>query len=191
MTQPDQPFTTPTHERTHDRRSRRAPSKRQRYRTWIAACLVLLGIALVGGWIALQRAYDGRIVPNITIQGIAVGGLRPDAASMALRQQYAALLKAPLIVQAAEQRWTPQAEAIGLRVPIDATVAQAFALGRGPNALLDIVLTREVWASGRALPLVATSETDRLHAYLETIADDLRMTGVHKIPLDSQDELKV
>jgi vancomycin resistance protein YoaR len=160
---------------------RRSPRFRTRPIIWVvSACLLVLGLLGVGSWFALQRAYDGRIVPSVRIAGIAVGGLRPEEASDLLQQRYGAFAAQPLTLTFAEEQWQPAASEIGLRVPIEEAVAQAFAIGRRPDALLDLGATRVVWANGQEVALAITLDSEQLNRYLTTLAK-----GLHIAPQDA------
>jgi vancomycin resistance protein YoaR len=176
MTQHDQSLRsqpTPSQPANRQSRSRRAT---RRSLLWISSAFVIaLAVVLSGGWLLLQRAYDGRIVPNVVVQGVSVGGLRPEEAKAALQQRFADLLGTPLTVSALEHTWTPTAAEIGLDLPIGAAVAQAFAIGRGPDNLLDLDAARRVWANGQQMTLTATVDRPKLKRYLETLAAPLTL----------------
>ncbi|HMQ30125.1 MAG TPA: VanW family protein, partial [Chloroflexaceae bacterium] len=171
MAQQDHSLTTP---QPADEATRRH-SRRQRggLWRWLAVILATFALTAVGTVLAFGRAYDGQIVQNVTVRGLPVSGLGPEEARAALRERYAELLQAPLSLTFGERSWAPTAEEIGLQIAIDAAVDQAFAVGRGPDALANLLDRGTLLSTGRDLPLGVTLDEQRLTAYLAARADEL------------------
>ena len=149
--------------------------RKQRRRTWMwfFAPLTLAALIALGTVYALGRAYDGQIVQNVSIDGLAVSGMTPEAARAALRERHAALLQTPLTLRLGERSWTPTVEEIGLDVAIDAAVDQAFVVGRGPDVLASLVERGMLLNGRRDIPLQVKLDESRLAAYLARLSEEL------------------
>jgi vancomycin resistance protein YoaR len=140
---------------------------------WLGVFVSMLALTAIGSALALGRAYDGEIVQNVTIQGMAVSGLRPDEAAAALRERYAAVLQTPLTVRFEERTWTPAPDEIGLQIAIDGAVERAFAVGRGPDVLGNLQERGALLQTERDIPLDVTLDEGRLNSFLEARAEEL------------------
>ena len=86
--------------------------------------LVLLGI------VGFQAAYSGRIFPGVTIGGVAVGGLEPEEAKIALSQQLTYPVTGTIIFSDGDQSWEYSPMELGFLLDNNTSVDQAFAHGR-------------------------------------------------------------
>jgi vancomycin resistance protein YoaR len=171
MTQQDHSLTNPQPADVAARhRSRR---RRGGLWRWLAVILATFALAAVGTVLAFGRAYDGQIVQNVTIRGLLVSGLGPEEARAALRERYADMLQAPLTLTFGERSWAPTAEEVGFQIAIDAAVDRAFAVGRGPDALANLLERGTLLSAGREIPLAVTLDAQRLTAYLAARVDEL------------------
>lgn len=101
-------------------------------------CLVSLGVAVA---VQIVRA-EGRILRNVSVGGVDVGGLTPEEAREALRTALRALNIAgvsfgyenrALTVKASETSAAPPSQS-PITYDIDAMAEEAFAFGHGPDA---------------------------------------------------------
>lgn len=141
-------------------------------RSGIALLVVFVGVSLVGLFL-LDRAYSGRIIPNVAIQGLNLDAQTPDQASAALRQHYAAFLEAPVSVEYNSQTWQPTLEQIGVELRIGEAVDRAYSFGRGANVLTSIPEAIRIWREGIDLPLRISIDQQRLQAYLLAIGREI------------------
>src|SRR5204863_89988 len=74
--------------------------------------LVMLGAG--GGLYYLDRSYQGKIYPNVTVQGLNVGELTQQEAEAALRARYGAFLQHPATLTYGEQSWQPSYADVGI-----------------------------------------------------------------------------
>ena len=171
MAQQDQSF-SPTQPVEPIARPRR---RRQRKSLWIwpVVMLAVLALTALGTVFALGRAYDGQIVQNVSVEGIAISGLTPEAARAALRERHAAMLQTPLTLRLGERSWTPTVEEIGLDIAIDGAVDQAFAVGRGPDVLANLVERGTLLNGRRDIPLQVELDETLLAGYLTRLSEEL------------------
>jgi vancomycin resistance protein YoaR len=147
----------------------------RRRRVWpllLTICLVALG-ALAAAPYALSFWQRGVAFGNVSIQGQLVGGMEAGAISAALQSRYQAFLDAPLTLSFEGRTWSPTLSQLGARLDLDATAADALAVGRrgGP-----IERARELWALWRGgvdLAPRLTVDGATLQAYLAGLAAEI------------------
>jgi vancomycin resistance protein YoaR len=164
--QPEPTYTRPT----------RRPRRRLRTFLWGSGITLLL-IALLAGaglWY-LNRTFAGRIYPNVAIQGIDVSQLTPEEARTAIHNQYDGLLNNPLTMTFNGRSWEPSAETIGLTLNIDATIDEAYGLGRGGNLINSLRAISGIWRDGYDIPIALTIDEHVLKAYLVDVTRDLTL----------------
>jgi len=94
--------------------------------------LVALATAFIG-WVFLQRMdrlYRGHIYPNVYALGVPLGGMSPEAASVALEAVADQVDTGLLVLTDGEQRWSYPWSVAGLRVDTMGTAQAAHAIGR-------------------------------------------------------------
>ena len=89
------------------------------------------GLAVAG----FQMWYVGRIYPGVSIAGVEVGGLTPQAAALRLEEQITFPMQGKIVLQEGGRIWTVTPAEMGLRLDANASVDRAFQVGRqGPLA---------------------------------------------------------
>jgi vancomycin resistance protein YoaR len=139
----------------------------------LVTLVLLLLIGAIGSLIALNRAYSGRIIPNVAVQGIRLDQMQPDAARELLHRHYAAFLATPVLFVFEERTWQPTAAEIGLSLDIEAAVDRAYTVGRGADLYRSLPDTVNAWQDGVELPIHLTVDQHRLQAYLINMAREL------------------
>jgi vancomycin resistance protein YoaR len=141
---------------------------------WIGALVTLfvaLGASL--GHRLLNWAQDGRVLPGVNVQGVALGGLSPSEAAEAIEVRFGALANVPVAFSYADKTWAPPAGEIGVSVALDAAVTEAYGLGRSGSLADRVRESLRVWREGAALPLRITVDQQQLQAFLLTLAREL------------------
>lgn len=101
---PDQVVHPPAVQRGTGRRTRRKVSRGW----WWLLLVVLSGLAIVGtGMVFLDRSYAGRILPNVTVRGVAVGNMTREEARAAIEASFAPFLAQPVVLTYSGRSWTP------------------------------------------------------------------------------------
>ena len=160
----------------------RPPRRRGDGWLWFALAvimLVLLGIA--GGITSVYRSYEGRIYPNVSIQGIAVGEMTPEQAESALRLRYAAFLRQPVVITYGDRQWTPTLDELGMTFDFRGAVDTAYNAGRGRGVVDDIRELVAIWQHGLDIPLHVSYDETRAQAYLMQLARE-----IERAPVDAQ-----
>jgi Uncharacterized vancomycin resistance protein, COG2720 len=141
--------------------------------------LVVLGIA--GGITSVYRSYEGRIYPNVSIQGIAVGEMTPEQAESALRSRYAAFLRQPVVITYGDRQWTPTLDELGMTFDFRGAVDAAYNAGRGRGMVDDVRELAAIWQHGLDVPLHVSYDETRAQAYLTQLARE-----IERAPADAQ-----
>jgi vancomycin resistance protein YoaR len=160
----------------------RPPRRRGDGWLWFALAvitLVVLGIA--GGITSVYRSYEGRIYPNVSIQGIAVGEMTPEQAESALRSRYAAFLRQPVVITYGDRQWTPTLDELGMTFDFRGAVDAAYNAGRGRGMVDDVRELAAIWQHGLDVPLHVSYDETRAQAYLTQLARE-----IERAPADAQ-----
>ncbi|MFQ3632239.1 VanW family protein [Roseiflexus sp.] len=148
---------------------------------FVLAVLALIVLGLAGGAAYIYQSYQGRIYPNISIQGIAVGEMTPDQAEAALRARYAAFLRQPLVITYGDRQWTPTLDDVGMTFDFRGAVDMAYNAGRGDGLLDDAREIAAIWQHGLDVPLHVSYDETRAQAYLAQLARE-----IERAPADAQ-----
>ncbi len=160
----------------------RPPRRRGDGWLWFALAvmtLIILGIA--GGITSFYRSYEGRIYPNVSIQGIAVGEMTPEQAESALRLRYAAFLRQPVVITYGDRQWTPTLDELGMTFDFRGAVDAAYNAGRGRGVVDDVRELAAIWQHGLDVPLHVSYDETRAQAYLMQLARE-----IERAPADAQ-----
>ncbi len=148
---------------------------------FVLAVLALIVLGLAGGAAYIHQSYEGRIYPNVSIQGIAVGEMTPDQAEAALRARYAAFLRQPLVITYGDRQWTPTLDDVGMTFDFRGAVDMAYNAGRGNGVLDDAREIAAIWQHGLDVPLHVSYDETRAQAYLAQLARE-----IERAPADAQ-----
>ena len=109
-------------------------AKKQRNGFAIAACILipLLVLGMLGYYFFfMYEPDDQKILPNVTVAGVDVGGLSKEQAISAVQTEYAAVLaKDPMTVVILDQELQLTPEQTGVSLDVTAAVEAAYELGR-------------------------------------------------------------
>jgi vancomycin resistance protein YoaR len=140
----------------------------------VAILLAVLVAALaIGAAFAFDRAYEGRVLPGVSVAGVDVSGL--DKAQLRQRLAAISILPGSLELVSDGRRVTVSPADLGATVDVDAAVAAALAVGRASGPLADAPERIAVWRGGREIPLAASFDPMKLRAWLSARADQLRV----------------
>ncbi len=146
----------------------------------IAVLLLILVVGTGAGLYYLDQSYQGKIYPNVSIQGIAVGEYSQDQAEAALRQRYSAFLGAPATLTYAGRTWTPTPEDLGISFDFSGAAESAYRAGRGNGVVANLLEVKAIWDNGLELPLHVSFDQTKMRAYLESIT-----AGFNQAPVDA------
>ncbi len=143
-----------------------------------------LAAGLASALFALPIVYTGRmdrrILPGVSVGGVAVGGLTPEEAGQRLAAQFAAYRarEVRVVLPAAGREWRVAPAALDVQADIAGIAARALTIGRAGRALPLAQLA--VLVRGTPVPLPVTLDGARLDALLKEWA-----AGVTAPPVDA------
>jgi vancomycin resistance protein YoaR len=157
-----------------------APRRRRRRAggplEWLIVLVAAAALAAAAATLALllaEREFARRIYPNVSVRGVAVGGLTPDEARAAISRHYGEFLYAPVEIQYGDRTWRPSADELGVRLELDEALAAAFAIGRGDTRASNVRTAAAIWQQGADLPLRLVIDQAAAQRYLLRVAAEV------------------
>ncbi|MFL5800565.1 MAG: VanW family protein [Roseiflexaceae bacterium] len=150
----------------------------------VLSLLIVVLLAALGGLYYLDRSYQGKIYPNVTVQGLPIGEMPPTAAEAALRARYGEFLRQPATLTFGGRVWRPTPAEIGIAFDFKGAVDQAYHAGRGNRMIDNLQQIAAIWQNGLDLPLRVTFDQTAMQRYIMHIRDELDVA-----PADAQMDL--
>jgi vancomycin resistance protein YoaR len=155
-----------------------------RWKRWLIAAaatfMLLLVLAAVGSYV-LASGNNGRVMPGVSIGGVAVGGLSPDDAKHKLNAALPDVSAGSLTVTAGSVQQKINYADIGRAYDFDATIRSAMSFGRQGNPIEQLGDDIRAMTSGVSFtPTVAYDE----HALQQRIAQIVATAQV--TPVDAK-----
>lgn len=143
---------------------------------YIVMTLLVLSLAGAGGGLYyLDRSYQGKIYPNVTVQGLQVGEMTPQQAEEALRARHADFLQHPLTLSAGSRQFQPSPADIGVSFDFQGAVSSAYRAGRQNGLIENLQEVYAIWQNGLELPLRVTFDQAKLREYVATNTASLEL----------------
>jgi vancomycin resistance protein YoaR len=151
-----------------------------------ALLILLIGVLLAagGGLYYLDRSYQGKIYPNVTVQGLPIGEMTPAAAEAALRGRYEDFLRQPVALTFGDRVWRPSLEQVGVSFDFKGAIDQAYRAGRSNGMVENIQEVAAIWQNGLDLPLRVTFDQGAMQRYIAGLRAELESP-----PADAQLQL--
>ncbi|MGC8873371.1 MAG: VanW family protein [Chloroflexia bacterium] len=162
--------------RSAHKRLRRPPRGRRGWIFWLVP--VLLGLAVWLGLLGAERHYRGRILPNVYVAGVPVGGLTPEEAEAALRRRFHSFQERPVTLTYEGRVWYPRGDQLGLQVAWDQAVQDAVAAGR-EGSFLGRWWERLKPPPRRDVLLPVVLDKGVLQSYLQELAQEIDMPALN------------
>jgi vancomycin resistance protein YoaR len=147
----------------------------------VLSLLIVLLLAALGGLYYLDQSYQGKIYPNVTVQGLPLGEMTPTAAEAAIRARYEDFLQQPATLTFGDRTWHPAPEEIGIAFDFKGAVDQAYQAGRGNRMFENLQNIAAIWQDGLELPLHVTFDQAAMQRYIAGLRDELDVA-----PADAQ-----
>ncbi len=164
------------------RTTRRPPSRGASGIVYVLlSLLVLVMLGAGGGLYYLDRSYQGKIYPNVTVRGLNVGELTQQEAEAALRARYGTFLQHPATLTYAKQSWQPSYADVGINFDFKGAIDRAYRAGRGNGLIENLQEVYAIWENGLDLPVHVTFDQNKLRAYVAGVSADLEQA-----PIDAQ-----
>ncbi len=135
--------------------------------------MLLLALLLLIALVGVQLALEDRIVPGVQVGEVQIGGLaRPEAAA-ALSARYGAVEDEVYTFTYGDRAWRAKAAELGLRLPLEALVAEAFEIGHAAESRQRFQQQASAWFQGAQLPLMLRFDEAQALAYLEGLRAEI------------------
>lgn len=96
-----------------------------------AAAGMLIYVTAVIVWVlGYQLMYAGRIFPGITVAGVDISGLRPDAAALKLSQTLSYPISGKVVLRDGDNAWTASPAQLGMVFDASSSAEAAYRIGR-------------------------------------------------------------
>ena len=139
----------------------------------LVTSLVALGTGTSAGAWSQSVSQDQTVLPRVSVGGVDVSGLNQSDARDLIKTAVDTFLAEPFVFLGTSQegvskRFELSAEELGLLIDVEASAAQAFALGHDSNRFKNVADQVSVAFGGGALPLQAGYDPDILDNAFET-----------------------
>jgi vancomycin resistance protein YoaR len=158
--------------------------------------VVLILIAAGGVWfLSIERRYQQRIYPNVSILGVNVGGLQPAEAEAAITEHFRAFTDAPVILNFEGRSWRVSGNDLGLVMGVNDSVQQAYKIGRTRDMMSNVQTIWQTLQQSMAVPVLivvdeakAQASVARLASIIDAPAHDpkLHMEGTTLVVKDGK-----
>jgi vancomycin resistance protein YoaR len=158
--------------------------------------VVLILIAAGGVWfLSIERRYQQRIYPNVSILGVNVGGLQPAEAEAAITDHFRAFTDAPVILNFEGRSWRVSGNDLGLVMGVNDSVQQAYKIGRTRDMMSNVQTIWQTLQQSMSVPVLivvdeakAQASVARLAAIVDAPARDpkLHMEGTTLVVKDGK-----
>lgn len=116
--------------------------------------VLLIAVAAGGIWfLSIERRYQARVYPNITILGVNIGGLSREEATQALLDHLRPFRETPIVLNFEGRNWNVTGTELGMDVSYEASIEQAFTIGRSRDMLSNMQTIWQVMKSGLEIPV--------------------------------------
>ncbi|MBZ0320803.1 MAG: VanW family protein [Anaerolineae bacterium] len=154
--------------------------------------LVLLFFLLVAGIAGYQFTYQDRIYPGVsTIFGLNLAGMTKDEARAALANRFTYPEDATFVFRDGDKTWEYTASELGVTMNIEATVNEAYNVGRNRSGLGNLFDQWDVWRSGYPLAPVITYNQSEAEQILGQVSNDFVNRPVQDATLTIQNRQAV
>lgn len=164
--------TAPPRRRTM-RRARRMPRYQVSPRQLVLSTVFIAVLIVLLLPYAMQLYYQGRAMPGVTVQGMAVADLEPQAIAAALEARHGDFLRQPLTVRYADQIWRPTLADLGVTFDMEGTMHDIMQAGRQGDPFSRLYdLWRLWWHNIDVAPRLIVDEQQLQH-YLIALSEEI------------------
>jgi vancomycin resistance protein YoaR len=153
-----------------------------------ALLLLLIAVAAGGVWfLSIERRYQERVYPNITILGVNIGGLSKEEATQALVDHLRPFRETPIILQYEGRNWNVSGAELGMDVSYVDSIEQAFTVGRSGDMLANMETIWQVMKSGFEIPVTVVVDERKTQESVARLAPVINQPATDpKVVLDGQ-----
>ena len=150
----DTPSDTPRRSTSGALLSHRVRVRRQGQLMMNGLLVLLIAVATGGVWfLSIERRYQDRVYPNISILGVNIGGLSKVEATQALVDHLKPFRDTPITLSFEGRNWNVSGAELGMDVSYLDSIDQAFTIGRSRDMLTNMETIWQVMKSGLEIPV--------------------------------------
>ncbi|MBI5929148.1 MAG: VanW family protein [Chloroflexi bacterium] len=154
--------------------------------------LVLMFFLVVAGIAGYQFTYQDKIYPGVsTIFGLNLAGMTKDEATAALANRFTYPDDAIFVFRDGDQTWEYTASELGVTMNIEATVNEAYSVGRSRSGTRNLFDQWKVWREGYPLAPVITYNQSEAEQILAQVSNDFVNRPVQDATLTIQNHQAV
>jgi vancomycin resistance protein YoaR len=120
-----------------------------------------------------EHRYAGRVLPGVTVAGVAVGGLDAPGATARLEASVRPVLDRPLRLRAGSEEWVRPLHALGRQARVAEAVEAALGVGRRGGFLARTRDRVQAWRRGVDVPLAYATDAVQTRRAILAIADQV------------------
>ncbi len=132
--------------------------------------VILYFSLLMVGVLIYSLIFIGKIYPGVTVEGIKVGGLRPEDASAKLAEGISYPTTGMITFQNGSQTWVAIPHEVGLFFDAENSAVQAYRYGRKEGLLMRPILQLRALVFGANIPAEFMFDEQSANRYLQNIA---------------------
>ncbi|MCL4562714.1 MAG: VanW family protein [Chloroflexi bacterium] len=134
---------------------------------------VFFFLALLAGFAYFEWSYSGRIYPGVSVAGVDVSGLSPQAAAERLSGGLDFPERGRILLTDNSRTWSTSPAKLGFFADPESSVMAAYQIGRTGLPLQRLNSQLEAWFSGQSLPAIWVLDQRVAQRYLQAIAQQI------------------
>jgi vancomycin resistance protein YoaR len=134
--------------------------------------LLVFTTLLLGSVLAFELHHAERIYPGVWVWGTDVGGMRPEEAAAALKENLEINMLL-VTLRGPDRSWGVRPADLGVQIDTEATLAPAYALGREGSWSENLSRRLQLLLEAETLPPVAVYDEQVARFYLEALANEV------------------
>jgi vancomycin resistance protein YoaR len=135
--------------------------------------VALLFIAAAAALFVFRQTYDDKVYPGVYVAGVSLGGMTESEARAALEDRAAEFEGSRAYLDALDRHWAPTLRELGATVDVDASLAQAMAVGREDDGKARVGSVLETLREDTWLPLTVDMSHSELEAWAAGVDAEL------------------
>ncbi|CAN5779430.1 VanW family protein [soil metagenome] len=133
----------------------------------------VLFIAAAAALFVFRQTYDDKVYPGVYVAGVSLGGMSEAEARQALEARAAEIEGSRAYLDALDRHWAPTLAELGASVDIEASLAQAMAIGREEESKARVGSILETVREDTRLPLSIELSQSELEAWATGVDEQL------------------
>jgi len=148
-------------------------TKNKKFAMWSIISILLLILIAAGILFTYQRAYAGKIYPNISFGGIDLSGKTKQEAKAILEQKFQLALDKDVVLSANGITAKAKLADTGLAFDYDKIINQGYSVGRDPSFFKNIVTSSKTYYQKNHIEVVPYLNQTKYNTFVQIVVDQL------------------